>query len=174
MVVGLRRIDGTCSTNVPTLGSIGLRVSSKRFIFMYKSDKSNGSALVGLLLGRLSPASKAVAISKEGLTHVHRGRIPGCEEGIKIIFRSFELLGSEGICRGMTFTLGIVNTSATIVGGGIPRVLSVMKLTTGCGSGPERLSKKRRREMTVTETLIGRPDVLLTSRPANGLSGGGT
>lgn len=40
-----------------------------------------------------------------------------------------------------------------------------------CGL-PGRLSKKRRREMTVTETLIGHPRVVFTSRPAKGLSSG--
>lgn len=167
-------IAGRCSGNRTTLGKISIGVRHKRFMFVINSDKSNGSALVGLVVGRLGPARNAVVIGNRGLGHVGREGVTGCEEKLKIMFRSFHLLGSHDVCRGVTFTLHIARAPAHMVGGGMPTTLSLIKLTRGCGSFPGRLSNKRRRHMTVTETVMGRPTVLLTSRPAKGLSPAGS
>lgn len=170
--MSLVSMDGSCNPNLPTIGRTGLRVSGNRFIFMMKGDNSKGAALVGLLVGRLSSASNRVVMDKRHLRKVGREEMTGCHHGLNMMFRSFHLLGSEGMCRGMTFTREMIGHPAEMVHGHIPRMLRRIKLTIGCGSFPSRLSNKRRREITLTETLIGHPSVLLTSRPAKGLSPG--
>lgn len=52
----------------------------------------------------------------------------------------------------------------------IRSVLGGVKLRSGGSTVPSTLSNKRGREATVTETLIAEPTVVLTSRPAKGLS----
>lgn len=45
-----------------------------------------------------------------------------------------------------------------------------MNVVRGVSGVPRRLSNKRRRHITVTHTLLGGPGVVVTSRPAKGLS----
>lgn len=52
----------------------------------------------------------------------------------------------------------------------VRRMLSLIKVSGGNCGVPGRLSNNRRRHVMVTHTMLGSPTVVLTSRPAKGLS----
>lgn len=52
----------------------------------------------------------------------------------------------------------------------VRRMLRLMNVDGGNCGLPGRLSKNRRRHVIVTHTMLGSPTVVLTSRPAKGLS----
>lgn len=52
----------------------------------------------------------------------------------------------------------------------VRRILRRINVRGGKCGVPGRLSNKRRRHVIVTQTVLGGPRVVLTSRPANGLS----
>lgn len=133
-------------------------------------DKTNGSAFVGVVCHRMGPASKAIRMNGCGLAAVGRGRIPLLHHFINIIFRSFGLLPGLAMCRGVTCTVRMIRGDPGIVRGHMLRILSLIKLGRGIQVFPGRLSNKRRRQVTVTHTVTGVPNILVTSRPANGLS----
>lgn len=169
-VVSVGSICGECPGNIATTDKVSIRVGRNRFICMMKPDNTNGSAFVGVVCQRRGPSDKAVAVSKMGLTALGGTGMPLVQHGVNIIFRSFGLLRALAICRGITFTLRIVRRRPGGVGGRIVRALSLMNLGRGTEVLPARLSNKRRRHISVTESVMGSPGIIVTSRPAKGLS----
>lgn len=170
-IVRFHSIAGICNDgNAGTLGGIGVGVRSKRFIFIINTSNTNGDAFLGLVVRRRGPADNAIVINSCSSSAVGGGRIPCCEEAVNVIFRSFHLVPGVDICSGITFTVHIVNTGRGSVEGHIPCVLRLINLSRGTHSVPGRLSNNRRRHISLTETLMGGPGLVVTSRPANGIS----
>ncbi len=169
-VVRFRGICGACSTNDRTLRSIGLRVSSNRFTFVINTSNTKGDAFLGLVVQRRAPASNRIVIGGCHLSHLGHGRIPCFHHAVNVIFRSFHLVGAVAICRGITFSLQIVNGNGQRVDHHIRRILRLVSLLNGDGHCPPTLSNNRRRHINLTQTLIGGPTLVVTSRPANGMS----
>lgn len=138
-----------------------------------KRDNSKGAALLGVLTTLSGPARKRICLSKGPLSTVHRGSLSGFEESrLKFMFRSFGLLSAFGLGSGVLLPLMLRKISCEGVGIEVVPVigrLKVTKLLRGC---PCRISKKRGRHTTITETLVASPELVLTSRPAKTLSSG--
>lgn len=155
------------------LGSIGFSVRRKRCITVVKPSNSKGAALVGVVKYLSGRARKAFFLSKISVGTYSRGRVSSVQlGGVKFIFRDFRLLPGRDTLTGIRVPLGCTE----MPGGREERhtlgTLSEINLTSEISFGPGRLSKNRVREITVTETVIGGPGLLLTSRPANTLSDG--
>lgn len=92
-------------------------------------------------------------------------------ERVNLVCRFFGLVPALGIRRGVALPYRL--SKRAISGGHLSGLVSRLKLAKERGRLPRRLSNKRRRHMSVKQTLVGHPTVILTSRPAKGLSGGG-
>lgn len=172
-VVGMRRTGGAFSKGcnaMRTLRSIDVRMRGNSVCKVVKFSKTNGSALVQLMGKLRAPSAKGIVIRKRGLKGLGGARLHGLEEGVKVIFRRFGLLRSGAICRGVTLPLVLRGTPGRRVSGGMGRMLQFMRLRSGGSICMDRLSKKRGREIKVTETLAAAPSVLLYSRTADTLS----
>ncbi len=171
-VVRFHNISGACRANARTLRSIGVGVGGNRFIFIMNSSNTNGDAFVGLVVHRRGTGANGVIMGNFSLAGVGHGSIPVLHEAVNVIFRSFELVPAVDIFSGITFTVRIMNTSDGRVEGRISGTLSGINLKRGTHSVPGRLSNNRRRHINLTHTLMGSPSLVVTSRPANGISPG--
>lgn len=90
------------------------------------------------------------------------------EEGVKFMFRRCGLVPSLDVHRGVILPVELSNGRVSMSFFG--RVMRVLKLGSGLRHLPSALSNKRRRQISVTQTLLAGPTVILTSRPAKGLS----
>lgn len=173
-VLGIRGLAGACKDNrglIRTISSISFSIRGNRFITVINTDNDNGSALLRLVNNISHPADKGVFISNgsvdgvgsSGLTMFHHERI-------NVICRFCGLVPVLAIRRGVALPYSLSNEN--ISERELRVVLSSFKLHTEEGRLPGRLSNNRRREASVTETLVGGPSLILTSRPANGLSSG--
>lgn len=174
VVVGARGLAGLFTARrirAGTLGRIALRIRRKRFITVVNPSKYNGSALLGVLNALSSPASNSCFFRKGRISGVGRGRLATLEgNGLNFVFRDFGLVSRLAMYRGMRLPLVCVNIGTGRHGremGGMLRGMGLLRHTGRC---PRRLSNKRRRHMTVTHTMIASYGLLLTSRPAKGLS----
>lgn len=172
IVLRAESLGGRCNAKratIRTLTKMGLLIRGKRFITIMKASKSKGSALLRVLNKLSQTASNGICISNGSVFTLGSRRLAVFhEEGVKFIFRSFGLIPILSICRGVILPLRL--SKGAISGTFVKRVTRTLKLGRGLGILPGRLSKKRRRHITVTQTLTTGPTVLLTSRPAKGLS----
>lgn len=175
-VVGLANVGGVCHAGrvrALTLRGMGLSITGKRFIDVVNPSNYNGSALLGVVKLLSTPDDKGVRVGNASMRDVGSGRLTTFHGGaLNFMFRSFRLVGSLGIVSGIRLPLlceGVTTGRHAHLTG---RILSHINLDRHVQRVPARLSKKRYRHMTVTHTVINGPRVVLTSRPANGLSSG--
>lgn len=167
-------LGGCCNARpgvAHTLSNMGFSIRRKRFMTIMKASNSKGSALLRVVKKLSAPASKDIIMTKGRLTGVGSRRLAVFhEEGVNFVFRGCGLIPVLGICRGVILPMRL--SKSAMSRGFVSRIIAVLKLRSGLGDVPGGLSNNRRREITVTETLITGPTVILTSRPANGLSSG--
>ncbi len=170
----LGRVCGSCPLNrraISILRSVGLRVGPGRFISVLNPSNDNGSALVGVVNYLSIPSGKSCVLSNRCISDYARSRLDRVEKGgVKFVFRRFGLLPRLATCRGIRVPLLCRGLAPTREGRQILEALTRMNLASHVRRGPARLSNNRRRQITVTHILTTRPSVVLTSRPANGLS----
>ncbi len=147
------------------LSSLDLRVHSGRFVAFLNPSNYNGAAALHLVTNFLRPSRNSVLFRNGGV-----GNIPTRGHRIGAVFRHCTLFPRLGIFRGITFNLHVGGLPRDRVGRGIRRVLELMGLSNLRGHRVSALSNNRRRHITVTHTVTGRPGILLLSRPLTTLS----
>lgn len=177
--VSCSRISFTCRVARPNpskgpvvtrgriLRSVALITGTKRGATLINRSNSNGDALTGLLVRCCSPRGKDVSVNKRGLYSVDLRTLG---DHVSCITRSRCLFGAS-LLRGVhlkhlsTASRRMVRTT----GGtryvrflrGLPRnVRSVTNSTKGV------LSKKRHRQVSLTQTVLGSTPVMILSRTA--------
>lgn len=154
--------------SIATLSSVGLHVTRNRFITVVNTSNSNGAALVGVLAYLSATARKRIFLSNASTTTLSRRKHHHFHtRGVNLMFRRFRLVPFLATLRGVVLTRrcrDIISRTTT------EGILRRMKLKRHIARLPDRLSNNRRRHIYVTQTLIGRPPIVFTSRPANGLS----
>lgn len=167
--VSLGGIDGFCRVNraqVATGSGVDFSVGRKRFIIVLNPDKTKGSAILGVLKKVSSTSRKRVDVSKISVSRFASGTLAACEqESINFIFRFCGLIPGLATGRGIRLTSRVSPRTHSTT-----RIVQRMNLNRHVSGFPTRLSKNRRRHITVTHTLTGRPGLLLYSRPAKTLS----
>lgn len=173
-IVGLINVGGVCHAGrvrAMTLRSMGLAIGGKRFLDVVKPSNYNGSALLGVVKLLSAPANKDVRMTKAEVRDVGSGRLTTFHGGgLKFIFRSFRLVGSLGILSGIRLPLLCHHVDDDRHGQLTRSILTGIKLDRQVHRFPSRLSNNRYRHITITHTVVNGPRVVLTSRPANGLS----
>lgn len=171
---GLSVIFAARRIRAGTLGRIGVRIGRDRFITVVKPSNYNGSALLGVLKALSSPASNGCFFGNGRVSGVKRDRLATFHgKGVNFMFRDFGLVSRLAIFRGIRLPLICLNYQGSRHGQGIVRILSQVGVTRHTKRFPRRLSNKRRRHITVTHTIIASYPLVLTSRPAKGLSSAG-
>ncbi len=136
---------------------------------MINGSNTNGAALLSLLSNLTSPDDNGVLFRSGSV-----GGMGGCgfeDHRVNIMFRDCGLVAGFATVRGIVLSVSVTNIGN--VGGGrqTVRLLRGINLSRSrTGQEILGLSNKRRRHITVTHTLSRSPSVVLTSRPANGLS----
>lgn len=155
------------------LGGINVAVGGNRIIYVVKPDKSKGAAFLHYLGLLREPSTNVCRLNSLqcSLDHVNSRRDQRVTEGATVIFRSCRLFDRVAILRGIVRKLiapqGIPGVLTRAVTASILRGINVTSGTKVC---PDRLSKKRRRQINVTHTVTLSPRLLLFSRPASTLS----
>lgn len=174
-MVGLRGVGhsfGIKSRAIRTLHNISFAVCRNRFIAVVKASNSKGDALLGALNYLSAPADKRCCLSNASIHAVNGGTHTALHgHGVKFIFRGCGLLPGAATIRGIRLPLVCgPSCDTTRQRGGTIRSLVTMNLNSHLVRGDGRVSKKRVRHITVTQTLMGSPTIVLTSRTAKGLS----
>lgn len=155
------------------LHSVGLGVSSKRYILFYNHDKYKGAA-VAELIGKLVPRFCRKRLRNHILMSNRRvDGVPVCRvtTGINSIFRGpqarfFGISASDRVTfkvRGRTHPPGGLTRQ-------MRRAARSLRVRGLQGEGVFRLSNKRGRGVTFTSICTVGPRVCLLSRPSSGLS----
>lgn len=177
-VLGVRGLAGICKAlpgRAETLGKVAFRIVPKRFLNVVKDDNSNGSALLGYVTAIVRPANKDVRIRNSALRSVGKGTLTRCHKGgINCLFRGFRLLSGLANERGVLLPASLRKMSRTRDERQLGRLTICLRVASILSGFPSGVSNNRHRHITTTETLVLRPRVVLTSRPANTLSSGGT
>lgn len=171
-------LGGICAahfnkTRIRTLSGIDFSIRGNRCITVVKRSNSNGAALLGVLTSLSGPADKRILLGNEDLSTVKRERVSTFEHsGLKFMFRSFGLLSAFSLGSGVFLPLILSNGPCSRVTGELGPLTRGLKVASVLSGFPCRISNKRGRHTTITETLVAGPRVMLTSRPANTLSSG--
>lgn len=169
------------------LGNVSFSLRRNRILSVVNSSNDKGAALlhyVGFLRATSYNAfsmSNGIVFGTSSGTGLSSGRVHGGELGFKLIFRSFGLFPRCDIFRGLILTPGLLTGRSPhcgASGGSVVRrvrrgtlaLLRGIKLSSGGSTCPYRLSNKRGRHISVTETLYLSPEILFFSRPASTLS----
>lgn len=163
-VVRIGNISGFFNRGA-TLSRIALGMGGNRFIAVLKPSKYNGAALLHLVTNFRATSRNRVGVSKGRVA-----RAPPRGHPMGAMFRGCTLFPRLGMCSGVTFKLGLGGVPGRAVRGGMGTTLGVIKVASCRCHSMSSLSNKRRRHITVTHTVIGRPRILLLSRPLTTLS----
>lgn len=163
-MVSFVKVSGSCSSGL-ILSSLGLCVQRGRFLALLNPSKYKGAAALHLLKNFRDPSGKRVLFSKRSVATLTTGR-----QGLGAIFRGCSLFPRVSVTRGVTFNLGVDGGDGTCVRSGVGCTLGLIGLRKFRGHSISSLSNNRRRHVTVTHTVMGRPGILLLSRPLNTLS----
>lgn len=163
-VVSVRGISGEFNRGA-TLGGVGLFIEGNRFVAVLNPSKYKGAALLELLTKFRATARNIVAVDNGSVAG-----LPPCGQGIGAIFRGCTLFPRLGMFSGVTFNLGLGGAPGSRDVPGIGHTLGVIGVDSCRCHSMGSLSNKRRRHVTVTHTVIGRPRMLLLSRPLTTLS----
>lgn len=163
-LVSVVSVAGSCSRGM-VLSGLGLCVHRGRFLALLNPDKYKGAALLHVLNNFRAPSSNGVVFSKEGV-----GDLPPGHHRLGAMFRGCTLFSRVSVTRGVTFKLGVGNGSGNCVHSGVRCTLGLIGLRKCKSHSPSSLDNNRRRQVTVTHTVMGRPGILLLSRPLNTLS----
>lgn len=153
-----------CSSSA-ILRSVGVRLRGNGFCALLNPSNYKGAAVLHLVTKFTSTARNIVGVGNRAM-----GSVPTGQHGIGAIFRSCTLFPRVGMFSGVTFKLAVGGVPGSRVVRGIGRTLGVIRLRNCRGHRVDRVSNNRRRQITVTETVIGRPSILLLSRPLSTLS----
>lgn len=163
---------GACNGNsavMGTLSGISFSIRGKRFVTVINPSNSNGSALLRVLNNISIPASKGMVVSGASVSRLGRATLTVFHHHrVNLICRFCGLVPVLAIRRGLALPLLLSNGGPST--GAINGLIGRLNLRRELRRLPGRLSNNRRREISVNETLVGGPTLLLTSRPANGLS----
>lgn len=169
--VGFRRIGFECKAEREMLRSVSFAVGGNRGVTFIKRDNSKGAALSGLLLRLCRTRSNGVLVGSGGVRSV---RVRALESGVTCVPRR-AFLFDNSVFRGLALKLSSTAVSSVVrTSGGTRTRRFVGGLPLECRAelrrGKTGLSNNRERELTVTETVLGGPSVLVLSRTADGLS----
>lgn len=148
-----------------TLHRLSVRVSSNRFLIFINPSNYNGAAALQLLTKLRPLADNRLCVNSHDIRFLSTG-----SQSVTVIFRSCTLCPRVAICRGVTFDLTLRNLNGNRVRRQIRQTTRRVKLSGLLRHGPERLSKKRQRQITIYQTVIHGPTIFLVSRPLSGLS----
>lgn len=172
-VVRLRKVAGDFNT-LRILGKVSLRVKGNRIIDVINPDKTKGAALLRVVNALSGPSKKQVVLGNARMGHLGRGRLSTFQgQRVNFIFRFRRLLPRFATLRGIVVPSLVRNGSTKATQGRTLSLLSFLKLSRQTARGPTRLSNNRGRHITMTHTLVGRPSMVLTSRPSKDLSARG-
>lgn len=157
---------GGCKSFLTSSG-IDFKIRGKGLITLLNPSNDNGAALLHVVTKLRAPGSNSVCVSKGQI-----GSVPTSGENVNFIFRGCTLFECVAVCSGITFKLRLRGVPGGLVGRHIAGLLRVANLSKLRGECPGRLSKKRHREITFTETLTPGPRILLLSRPFTTVSTG--
>lgn len=173
-LVSIHGICGVCGPNrgrMGTLSNISVAVSRNRFITVVNRSNSNGSALVGVLNLLSAPARNRCCVGNGLISSLASSRVDSVHGGrVNFVFRNFGLVSSLSTLRGIRLPLichNIPHTRESRLSG---TTLRGINLNNHVRRLPTTLSNNRRRHITITHTVTTTPPIVLTSRPANGLS----
>lgn len=152
-------------SNRMVLGRVGLSVGRGRFMAVLNPSNYNGAAALHVVNNFIRPSDNSIVFNNGEV-----GKAPPGGEGMGAMFRGCSLFPRLGIFSGITFKLGLGGVPGSRVGGHMASVLTAISLGNCRGHSITGLSNNRRRHITVTETLIYSPRVVLLSRPLNTLS----
>lgn len=163
-LIHLRKVAGTCNSRI-VVPPLSLSVRSNRFLALLNPSNYKGAALLHVLTKLSAPAGKGVVLSKRSVAG-----LPPCGQSIGVMFRGCTLFPRVATRRGVNFNLHVGNINGRRTTGHARGLLGLVQLRSLHDQCPSRVSKKRRRHITITHTLMGGPGVLLLSRPLNTLS----
>lgn len=153
------------------LGAFRLGVSfgdSSGQVKVLNTSKYKGDVALGDVTKVRPPRDKLVGVRKGAICSDRGGIGLGPRgHGVNCLFRGCTLFPAVAIRGGVTTKLGKGGRRGT---GHIHRVVRGFRLAKLRGQFPTRLSKNRRREMTLTEVVTCGPSIVLLSRPFSTLS----
>lgn len=156
------------------LGNVSLRVSGNRIMDVIKPDNTNGAALLRVVNALSGPSDNDVRMSNISIHDLDAGGLDSFHgRRLNFIFRFRRLLPRFATLRGVVVPTFVTKGNEGRTGRHTRRLLRFVNLDSETDRGPTRLSNNRGRHMTITETLIGGPTIVLTSRPSKDLSAGG-
>lgn len=150
---------------------MGLRAND--FATVIKRANDNGSALVTVLSKLLIPARNRLHMNRIMVSgQTSGGTLTELQRKINCIFRfPRDRLFTRAILGSIVFNPLGLNISPTRTGRRTLATLRTLGLPDSLGrQSPFRLSNKRVQQITVTNILTVRPDILVLSRPATKLS----
>lgn len=161
------------NTSRSILRSVAFATGPNRAATVVKDAKDNGSALMGLVPHFCSIASNSVALSKISVHRMGRRRL---QRGLKCIPRG-KILFSKSVTSGVVFNGSRKDSSRVVRTTRVTRTARFVSAgPRGCGDPVSRknsgMSNKRGRELSVTETVTGRPRMFVFSSDFSTLSCG--
>lgn len=166
-----RGIYFDCSNGGAILSSVSLCTGPNRGVTFINSANTNGAAVAGLLGHFCRVRGKGVHCSKVGVRGVYGNSL---HSSLSVILRSARLFANavrSGVhCNGLSTarrrimgTTGLTGTSSFVAE--LPSNCSAIVANSNTG-----LDRKRERLVTVTETTITSPPILILSRTADSVS----
>ncbi len=151
---------------IGTIRSLDFRIHRNRLFTFLNMGNTNGSAAVGVVYNRLSGSDNDIIVSRGSLS----GDLRLVGDRLNMMFRGSILSVTLAICSGLRDHTTLCNVVKSRFGTHLTRLTGLLSFRGLLGQAMKGLSNNRQEEVSITETLLPGPGVLMLSRPAANLS----
>ena len=152
-----------------SLHNVSLVVDPQEFVFLVGYSGAGKTTILKLLTREATPTSGSIIVGGLDYSQIKKRDVPRLRRQIGVIFQDFKLLATKTVYENVAFALEITGASRGEIRRIVPRVLSIVGLTTKSASFPDRLSGGEKQRVAIARSLVRQPKLLLADEPTGNL-----
>lgn len=168
-VIELHNVSKSYSEDIPAINNISLDIEEGEFVFIVGVSGSGKSTLIKLLLKELNPTEGTININGKDLSRLRSRKIAYARRDIGTVFQNYRLLNDRNVYDNVAFAMRVVGKSNREIKQRIPKLLTMVGLSSKYRSFPRELSGGEQQRVAIARALANNPGILLADEPTGNL-----
>ena len=152
-----------------SLHNISLVIDPREFVFLVGHSGAGKTTILKLLIREEKPTSGDIVVGGVDYRHIQQRDIPRLRRQIGMVFQDFKLLANKTVYENVAFALEITGASRTEINKIVPRMLSIVNLSTRANRFPGSLSGGEKQRAAIARSLVRQPKILIADEPTGNL-----
>jgi len=168
-MIELVDVSKTYDKRNKAIRGVNLVIEEGEFVFIVGDSGSGKSTLIRLLLKEINPTSGSIKVNAMDLGTMPRRKVPKYRRTLGVVFQDFRLLKDRNIFENVAFAQRVVATPSKMIKTSVPRILTMVGLSSKYKSYPSQLSGGEQQRVAIARALVNSPKILLADEPTGNL-----